>query len=1031
MDDTIDTRKASLGRGWQALTDEHERQLERAEESFTRFSRDETVDPLALVGAYRSGKTQLIYHLFNHSWKNDIPAFYIGDPGEMLSEFNDSDETNLNTWIQEKIDRQFTAYVENDPQSIDWFPNEDSKTKLEFVESHGNDISPDETVKTALFFDEVEQSYREFIRAMDKDDDNPLRKINDGLQDSIKVWSFGMISAFEFIGEADWGRMREIRIPPLEVEDVGRILEERRPDATELANVIWWLARGRTGLIIKYIDGLPEDIDKDATDWIRSLAEADFRDTRLINNLWTELDREEWESAIKALLFLEDGRDEWQVEGEDALTVNTCQEISMNILKDEFSFEQNEDHQNAQEILDRNVRRSFSGLTVTEDELFPEFGLAEQEEADAFLSIVSDMTVSFEPSSDPRSIALEALDSAEGKFHTNWMTDAKDAKSREEAVTTPSPSIIQDAFPPIAVNPKRVSGRSAEDIEEMITRGLTIETESPVSNYVSIHFCPTEQSYKSELKELKNSYDITSPTVLVVPEDEDFEVTTDEAIEVYSRHHLLRIESYQSNRFWTFIKNLYGRLKEEALLGTEATMDANDKSELLSRCEDREVRNTIETLYDQLEQVAVDRVESLEKEYRGTYSLENSSELLWEEERLNGTKPYWSNGEFVESTIALSYLILLGPEYEPQRDYSKLYQKLDEAIDKGLVSGRKGGFQFDSYFDELFTQDGYSDNVATERRHYEERNQLAPAVRETRDALTALARLNDTSNIVAKLDDPKEDVGDMQVPVASVDGLTKLGYSLIRALLISGLAIGEDSEIDTESRLRNLKSYIESEVDTVGDYKENVEAFDEKLTPPEVADVGEWIDIKSSRLDQYETNLSDVQDGIEDLIEKVQADSSAEPIAYHYSFLIDIYLDDISGKIDDLESRINKASINTITNAVNIFEGVYNTIEEKEFVDIVFEDSRQSLLSQLEDYGDEVFSLESKLGHTEVSIPEDNEDLESLNNDVREHVGYLSSLKSNLDTLEEESDDLEEELEESRELVNDLLSKKEMEVADD
>ena len=41
----MDTRKAQLGREWQAHTDDHERELSRAEESLDAFKAGETVDP--------------------------------------------------------------------------------------------------------------------------------------------------------------------------------------------------------------------------------------------------------------------------------------------------------------------------------------------------------------------------------------------------------------------------------------------------------------------------------------------------------------------------------------------------------------------------------------------------------------------------------------------------------------------------------------------------------------------------------------------------------------------------------------------------------------------------------------------------------------------------------------------------------------------------------------------------------------------------------------------------------------------------
>jgi hypothetical protein len=95
------------------LTNDHERELDRANESFDAFQNGDTVDPLALVGAYRSGKTQLIYHFFENAWDRGIPAFYIGDPGSMLDAYLDSDSDSLNEWLQVQIDTQLEAYAEN------------------------------------------------------------------------------------------------------------------------------------------------------------------------------------------------------------------------------------------------------------------------------------------------------------------------------------------------------------------------------------------------------------------------------------------------------------------------------------------------------------------------------------------------------------------------------------------------------------------------------------------------------------------------------------------------------------------------------------------------------------------------------------------------------------------------------------------------------------------------------------------------------------------------------------------------------
>lgn len=1016
----MDTRKAQLGREWQPLTEEHTRQLSEATGAFDSFQQGDTVDPLAIVGAYRSGKTQLIYHLFEQAWERGIPAFYVGDPGAMLSEFGESEESNLETWIEEQIEVQLEAYANGDADGVDWFPNTDSATKREWIETHGEFENTDEVSRTALFFDEVEQSYRAFIKAMDKDDDNPLRKINDNLQDTIKVWSFGMISAFEFIGEADWGRMKEIRIPPLTVSDVREVLSDRRPDATGLANTIWWLARGRTGLIIKLIDELPEDVDEGAIDWFKDCAEADFKDTRLVNNLWTSLDRREWDPAIEALLFRADGLDAWQRQDDKAVSMDTCQELVLNIAADEFDFPESEAGDAAPALLDRNVERVFHALAYGPEQLFPRLGLMEEEEADAFLDLVGNMIVSFEPASDERRLALDALEAMEGGFATQWVQNVSDREQIDTSVSVPKPSRIRDAFPPIAVNPERVAGATSEDLRTRMDRGLELDTDDPDADLVTIKFCPTIETATAELEELTRGADITEPTLLVVPDNEEFDLSLDEAGRAYERESLLRIEPYQSNRFWSFVLNLHGRLAEEGV-ENPYFIDRALKSELVNSIEDREVRNTIETLYDQLDQVAKDEMRTFGSVYREEFSLTNVDTLLWDEERLSGQTPYWSNGRFDEATVAISYLPVLGPEYESTRKYAKLHHHLYSAIQNDLVSGGSGGFGYTEYFENMFTQSGYSQSVKNERLHYRNEGGLDPAVQRTESTLRQLAEHNDLSTIISGVDNGEESARNGDIPVLGVAGLKHMAYPLLRAIFVRGVTTGSDPSVEVDKRLENVIDRLERKKDVVETFIEQVQTVEADLEPPESANIGTWIDVNASRLEDYQQNISTVIEGVEDLIEKCRADSEAAPMGYHYHFLLDEYIEDIGEEVDNYQSDIQAASVSNIADAKNLFDAIYEEIETADAVPLHF-DTRESLLAEFEAFGEEIFDLERHHGATAISLPEDQDDLRQLDDTVGSYIESLSRFQEALGTIERESQTLETEFQTARQETETLLT---------
>lgn len=1036
----MDTRKAQLGKRWRALTPEHQYQLERilgggdgyedADEvgTFTQFQRGETVDPLALVGAYRSGKTQLLYYLFDEAWKRQMPAFYVGDPGSMLERFDESDLDELDEWIEHRIDEQLEAYRDGDPEGVEWFPNVDSQTKQEYVDEYGELVPDDGMIQTAVLFDEVEQSYRNFIKSMDKDDDNPLRKINDNLQDTVKVWSFGMISAFEFIGEADWGRMREIRIPPLTVADVRSLLQDERPDATELANVIWWLARGRTGLIIKLIDELPREIDEDATEWLKNQAEADFKDTRLVNNLWGELNREQWDPAINALLFRDDGLDDWQINDEISLNLDTCLTIAINVIKDVHDFPNTDTGNDARSVLDRNVKRVFQALAVGEEPLFPRFGLTQEKQANAFLDLVENTVVSFEPSGPTRRLVIDALNNAEDSFGTGWLQQATDADAVDTAVTTADPVKIRDAFPPIAVNPERVAAAGSDDIRGDMELGLEFKTNTPVDDIITVRFCPTKSAATAQISEVVHGYDITDPTLLIIPDEDQFELPPNDDADIYERQNLLKIRRIQSNRMWSFVLNVHARLDTEGL--NPYSVDESVKAELLEYIEDREVRNTVETLYEQLNQVAKDEAKDFETEYRDTYSLPQSDTLLWNEERLSGSTPYWSNGRFEEATIALSYLPVFGPEYEHNREYATLHQHLEESINRSLVSGGSSGFGFTEYFDEMFSQAGYSNKVETERSHYRDDGNLSPAVVQVEKTLAEFANIRGPTKVASALDESSNDASAGDIPAISISDVEEQAYPLFRSLLVCGMTKASNPHLDVVARLRQMKTHLESHLSTVSGYIEDVETLDSELHLPERLDDVSPIEINHNRIDQYRSNLEKIISATEDLIEKCDTTPSAGPIGYHYLFLLREYRDDIGDQIHAFESSILAAETTQIQNGRIIFNDLCDNIEHSDAIPRQFE-SRQDLLDKLEDFGQEIFDLESHHGATAMSIPEDTEALQELNETVGKYNEILNEIQTDLNEIERLTSELEPQFVECKEIIEQLLKPDEEVPADD
>jgi archaellum component FlaC len=129
--------------------------------------------------------------------------------------------------------------------------------------------------------------------------------------------------------------------------------------------------------------------------------------------------------------------------------------------------------------------------------------------------------------------------------------------------------------------------------------------------------------------------------------------------------------------------------------------------------------------------------------------------------------------------------------------------------------------------------------------------------------------------------------------------------------------------------------------------------------------------------------------------------------------------------IDDFESDINAADVSKISDARSLFDSIHHTVSEADAIPLHF-DSRESLLSRIEELGNEVFDLETHLGATAVSLPEDLEDLRDLNDTVEEHMGSLSQLDQNLSTIQSESESIQSKFDACKTDLENLLTKEEV-----
>ncbi len=983
------SRNADLHREWEDITTAHEDVIDDYRSSFDKLIGGDSPDPLAVVGAYGSGKTQLMYQIFREAWERDIGAVYIGDPGKLLSEFEDAAESKIERWLEQRIQEEIEYYVRGDPEEVTWFPNTEPEQKRDWLETMVTVDDPSNITKYTILVDEVEQHYEDFLAAIETDDDNPLRVINDEVPNTLKVWSFGMLSAYEFLGEADWRRLKELRVPPLDITEITNRLEEHEESPTHLANIIWWMGRGRTGLIIKLIDELPSDINENLAGWVQSMADTESQGTPIINDIWANLKSEHWETACQTLAF-QRGYEEWLMQDTQGYSAETMSNLVTDVVFATTDFADIHQDRTAKRIIKRNVERVFDAVTRPAQPTFPYKDLMfENEEVEGLFSLVEDQILTFEPKGPARRTAIEALDVSPDEFNTKFYTLEDPKKPIEGDCLSPKLSILDDAFQPIALNPDLVTTESTESLRESMEFALEFDSKAAHSD-MSVYFCPTEGVLNHQLRVVKNEYDITSPSVVIAPA-ELTENLSDE-YDTFRQLDLLTIASNESSMLWDFVINLQGALKEQGLNPDQAVNEAS-RQQLLEAVDTRDARNTIDTLFDQLHRVATEEAKKATNAYINRYSLPNESTLLWENSRFQDNNPFWTSGTIRELTRTQAYLLVLADLPEFSRPYGNLHTAVQTALDENLISGGKA-FPYTEFLKELYNESGFSGRLTTERSHYFDESRLVDGVRNTQNALFRLAiefNIETTTDALNDLDATAEG-GDITVLDINV---SENALAFLRALLMSKIATDGGDAFDLAGELGDLGNKLEVYRSDFGAHLDTIDTYDDVLTQPSCTDVGDWPNLDSGKYLAYEQTLGTLSNGIDDLRERCELNRGISPYAWAYLLMLGEFIDQISDIVDKYEMKLNSVTLSNVKLLKATYTDLYQTVEDSDII-VQHLGSKNKVLARLEDVGNDIFDFNSMRN---IPLPKHIDQLSTVDSDSQEYVEDVEHVRELVELL--------------------------------
>lgn len=1021
-------RLPSLSRPYQPITPDHREVVDEVEERLRNFisgdyetgegDEDAGPTPIAITGAYGSGKTQLEYHIFRRAWEEGVPAVYIGAPSEMLREFEKVDETSLTKWLYGaeeegdtgKIVEEIMAMVNREHASISWFPDIREESKRSWIESNvPEDLTSEEiSERYVLIIDELEQSYQKFATAIDVEDQNPLRGLNDVKPEALNVWSFGLLSAYEFIGDADIRRTAQVTIPPVDVDAVDQLLHQESDDPTELANFIWWASRGRGGWAYKIVDevgGSPDPL----IDWMESLSELQFSEVDLVRPIWSQAPADQYENAARALSFSEDGYRNWLVDGEPSLTPSDAVDYIDGLLRDvgQLRTDPGEDRTESEgraiTMLRRNLERTLDGLAPHSTDLLPQKFLQDEMESKAFLNLVQNFLLSFEPRGEPRTIAYETLEEAKDGFNDEYISGLFNHESSlEEYSWTVRPSKISDAFPPVTMNPRRLTDRRTEDLREEMGHGLWVEVEARPD----VYYCPTRDAAQSQVDEIARDPDISKPSIVFVPDDT--EVTLSDTGEILEDNDILEIREQSASKLWDFVVELYGYLDENGFEDPyHATVE--EIEEIAATAENREKQDTIETLYEQLtERVGQAAAEELLERYSERFGIEDS--VIWEHDMI-ADLPDWGSTNLSDGVTSLWHILALGAEPSWDQPQGNLQNAMDEGFETELVSSGQDDPMKKLVLDDLFTQSGYSKNTEEMRDLYRTAGgtQLKDAVTNTQSLLSSLAREVDTDRVVEAVQDIERNSWDGSFPIISnIDVPNQYSRSFLRAVLAMAL-FREDESV--EESLREVSADIEDLRETIQGYIDDVEDADRKLSPPETVDDAEGVDLEPAPLEKYDENLEKVKKAVDDVANRAEENSDFRVTAFALYYLVEPYENLMREKVDDLSVDMSDVeNINEVVGLIDTFEELHGSAQNFDKADEYF-DSADQLVSSIESFGEYALDLQSMAGPGNIAIPDQTDHIGTLNEEAEEKRSEVQESNEKLDELIEKHEELKKKQE--------------------
>ncbi|RZV12559.1 hypothetical protein BDK88_0098 [Natrinema hispanicum] len=998
-------RLASPENEWRDFTDDHAQLKEQLLGAINDIDQGHERDPIALVGPYRTGKTQLLYEGFNNAWEDGIPALYT-DANTIFNEFDNSENASISEWLSNRVSAQVDDLAEG--EVVDWLPNWNHiSDKEEYVQGLSEGISANQTA--ILLVDEIEQAYTRIREADFVDDDNPLRVLLDDPDGVYQVWAFGLVAAYE-LGPADYARFQELRVPILDVEDIRTQLQQRRPEVDEqLAPGIWWLSRGRIGWANKLVDEAPET-DTEVAEWVRDISTREFEGLTPINNeVWTqEVPSPEWDDARREIMFMHDEYSDWEREGEDAIYASDAADLILKFIL-ELEPELSPD---AKQLLEQNVERLMKNIVPVssraEGNLYvPGVIFTEEPIVAGFIDLLSDLILSFEASTRDRAQLINALEELDtNSLCSKWRTEFYNHFVNDPPVEPwlPDLQIVNDAYPPVAVDPSRLTEKTTEELRENLSTGITIDPNvSTRATQYEVVFCPTENILQNHIKDALSPDEFSKVYVFFAPSSANGDVDDDEFDRLQELNRI-NIILNKEDRLWQFVYHLQHYLEQEYEKTGE--IQAATVRDVLAEENVRDKRNVISSLFSQLNEIAKSETRSAVRSFEDQFTRHEADRPIWTEQLSGQVGPdvtapgvYGAQSEVLNMlafSIGVSRYDLTNYE-----DIATIESTLNTGVENKFIEVSGNKFGFTQFIESTLTTSGITTDLETFWRRFqrEEANSRDESVGNLQDLLLTLLDLSDqsTEDIIKRV---KRTDGDSNVENGQI---APLRNSVVTTQLQQQFILGTILEAVAFERFANLPDLFDAPRDRISSGREELEraknrvsTLNDKLTPPD--DYGNSVEIITDPIRNRRSHLGSLGEHVDRLVTLTQDNRGFAGVAVAYFAVVDVYLSLYEKQITTIQNTVQGADLFAVQDLKGTFNQAMQLIEQGSVYNHT-NYSEEEALTKLEAYAEEAFDFHASQGGAKID-PLKEEALKSVEEDAEKHEAKIREFNQAFRQLE-------------------------------